>query len=101
MKDSDKAIAAIVHAIAAIDEALADPSHPSSGPGSADQLARFRHQFVLMLNEIQGLAQIYPGGHLRRVGPIITDSWPLGSELGDVLLRAENEYVRYKMTSER
>lgn len=95
MKDIERAIEAINRGIAAIDDAIAIGNHPAMGPTSVDQLGRFRHQLLLMLNEVEAQALPKQEGPLRRIGPIIADSWPLESELGEVLLKAENEYVRY------
>lgn len=95
MKDIERAIEAINRGIAAIDDAINIGNHLVTGPASMDQLGRFRHQLLLMLNEVEDHALPRQERPLRRIGPIIADSWPLESELGEVLLKAENEYVRY------
>jgi len=100
MKDIERTTRAIKRGIVAINDVLAIGNLPAEGPTSMDQLERFRHQLSLMLNEVESQASPNQEGPLRRIGPIIIDSWPLGSELGDALLKAENEYVRH-MTAKR
>lgn len=100
MKDTKRAANAIINGIGAIDDALATGNLPDKGQMSMDQLGKFRHQLGSMLDEVEGRALPIQDRPLRRIGPIITDSWPLESELGDALLKAENAYVTY-MTAKR
>lgn len=95
MKTASRAISAINEAILAIDNALTEPNRPSSGPMSIDQLRRFRIQLVAMLDDVCNSAFVGWEISARRFGPIIADSWPLESKLGETILEAENEYLKY------
>ncbi len=100
MKDIERTANAISRGITAIDDALATGNIPDKGPISVDQLGKFRSQLRSMLDGVEGRALSSQERPLRRMGLIITDSWPLESELSDALLKAENEYVTY-MTAQR
>ena len=92
---ANKAIAALKLGIRMIDEALSRSTVPERGPGSAKQLRGFRAELMKMLDDLESGSPGSQETPTRRIGHIIVDSWPIDSELGDILLRAENEYLAY------
>jgi hypothetical protein len=94
MKSTTKALVAINRAIAAIDVSLAKHDIPATGPASMAQLTDFRRELLSMLDNLQN--QDWPRRDQihQHIGRIIVDSWPLDSELGDMLIRAENMYIK-------
>lgn len=101
MKDNTRALIAINQAMKAIDTALAKGDAPDSGPASIDQLQMIRHELSFMCRDLDSQEFLHQEEASRRIGPIIIDSWPLDSELGDVLLSAENEYIKCVTTRKR
>ncbi|KDA54434.1 hypothetical protein EG19_12015 [Thermoanaerobaculum aquaticum] len=98
MKDSDrrqlaKVAELIRRGIAGIDQLLAGCNLPAHGRITEEQLRFIRQELIEMLSDLaaQRFAEAAESG--IRFGRLIVDSWPLESELGDLLLRAENQFL--------
>ncbi len=85
----------IQEALNAIEEALSSKSVSRAGPMSRSQLQRFQKTLLSMLRNLaenENMIHLkYEGG----MGRTIVDSWPMDSPLGEVILKAEQEYLSF------
>ena len=59
---------------------------------SLQQVLMFRQELELMITQLENNTS-HPLAQRTGMGHVITDSWPLGSTLGTLILEAEHEYL--------
>lgn len=93
MKDIEKTLKTIRQAIEALDAALIEPNLAPKG-STKEQLQYIRQALVLMLDDLVSQSVSIFESERRSFGRIIGDSWPINSQLGEILLKAEHEYIQ-------
>jgi hypothetical protein len=87
-------LSAVVAAIEAIDEELRAHEVGRGHVSNARQLAAFRSSLESMKHQIDSGAMPPRAERLTGMGRVIADSWPFNSELGALILEAEQRYLR-------
>ncbi|GIV67078.1 MAG: hypothetical protein KatS3mg047_1471 [Bellilinea sp.] len=95
----EQVVTTIQQAVDALDDHVASVSVPESGPMSRKQLEFFREQLLDMLKCIQENRQSLSTRTM--MGKIIIDSWPLNSILGEMIIKAEQNFWDYNQLSKR
>lgn len=81
--------AAIEQALAALDEELARHTQGRGTVSTPAQLHAFRHHLVAMQSDVDGGGAQPARARSAAMGRVIVDTWPLDSELGSLILAAE------------
>lgn len=93
MSEYEKASQALRIAILAVDEELAQHRQGAGTVSTPAQLAAIREELENWAREITSGAVTPRSARNSGLGRMITDSWPLSSKLGQVVLAAEESYV--------
>lgn len=93
-KDIEQVIRTINQALHALDLALTSSELPQKGPMSKEQLRIIHQELGLMLDDLSARRFREATKRGGRFSRIIIDSWPIDSPLGDLLLKAENEFIK-------
>jgi transposase InsO family protein len=92
-REYSHAAAAVVAAIAAVDNELARHAAGHGRAGNPTQLTQIRGQLHAILSQLENHQLPPPESRLRGLGRTISDSWPLSSEPGTLIMRAEQLYL--------
>ncbi len=93
MSKNDKALHAIRVAKSAVDQELERHRVGSGTVSSPQQLASINEQLDAWEREVVNGAIKPRQDRDRGMGHMISDSWPLSSPLGELVLKAEEAYV--------
>lgn len=92
----------MAHVLAFIANALnaveAEQEKHNAGRGSVSngqQLELIRSKLLTMSTQISSGDVPPKEERIRGIGRMVTDSWPLNNELGEVLIEAEQRYLKY------
>lgn len=92
MSQSQRVHEALQRALRAIEDRLQAGDLPPSGALSRAQLQSFQIRLLAMLAALDGNEGAAFETDSASMGHIIADSWPFDSVLGELILRAEQEY---------
>ncbi|WKJ90898.1 hypothetical protein QZJ86_01875 [Methylomonas montana] len=92
MSKRDVALQRINEAIIAIQEELKRCEFGKEGVSNPHQLVVFLQELRQMESELGNRDPALPRKRTHGLGRVIADSWPLGSVLGDLIVRAEIAY---------
>lgn len=84
---------AVERALAAVTEELGRHAQGVGAISDIDQLLKMRSQLEEMQGQLSSGNLPSRDSRTRGLGRVIADSWPLGSELGEVILAAEQAYL--------
>lgn len=87
----ERALEAVEQAMSALNEEMARHERGEGRVGNIHQLRGVREQLEVMHRQLSG--NLPPREHrVWGAGRMIVDEWPLNSELGNLVLRAEQAY---------
>ncbi len=86
----------IEKAIFAIDKEISEKKLPAEGPMSLAQLSQFKQALYQMRDVLNRNNTPREQREIVSLGKIIVDSWPLNSELGKIIIQAEEEFRKFE-----
>ena len=92
MNKSDIALDLANKALTAIQEEINLQNTGRESVSNLRQLSAFQQELKQMVNELETGELSPPNQRSRGIGRVITDSWPFGNVLGDLIIRAETAY---------
>lgn len=94
MNKREIALSLVRDAVAAVLGELGLHERGGGGVSNPQQLAAFQKELTRMLSELESSDLRPLSQRSSSMGRVIVDSWPLGSELGELIIRAEGAYRR-------
>jgi hypothetical protein len=92
MRERIKALALSRHAMELLNQEIERLHRNMNVVGTPAQLATCKQQLQEMIRQLESDCLPPKNQRLFGMGHMIADSWPIDSELGDALLRAEQAY---------